>query len=518
MAASTLCTGFVLLLAWPWPAQELEADLKARVAALDRRDGPDVRVPAGEALRQLPREALPVLRDLLAKDAKTMASSNAIRCAIEHLEAQHEGRPTRLAGRLAWFGRQIPGAYRERGRRDARWDASALAGLEAMAELHAGAPTFDSEEAAKLLAAVAAGCDDGLVTWMLHEWRVHRGQPIAPAEMALLERTVVALEKQGHHVIWRCLAAAERLALAPPDSPGGASAAATGRGDQLLGLLGQVAGDDQVPESEAVRVGFAVHRALRAIGLPWPQVVGRLESTLLEHPSRVRAASILTGRVWMAAAREVRGTEPGSSISEETWEIIGDYRLKAAMALNGPTADETTTALAFPDMMESFRTGHAMDTAQAGVYFVVGLMKDPGSLDCCRMMLSFHQPRFGGDHAEALEFGRACLRAGNFEARIPTVLLDAHEMILATKESPRAKRGHLNRVPHWADVEAVCEETIRRHPRDRLLRQRYAHFASLAGKKELARREFEAGGDHAYLSVFGSAEVYATLRAAAFAR
>jgi len=123
----------------------------------------------------------------------------------------------------------------------------------------------------------------------------------------------------------------------------------------------------------------------------------------------------------------------------------------------------------------------------AGVYFVVPLMKDPDCLAACQARLRHFQPRFGGRFEEATELGRAALRAGNLEGRLPTLLLDAHELVAAERGSKRPER-YYERPEVWADIEAACESTLAVYPGDRRLWQRYGRLAALTGRPDRPHR------------------------------
>lgn len=481
--------------------------LRAALAALDAPPPELLRVPAGEALRELPAGALPWLRDALATDAKTPASTNAVHKAIEHLEARHEGRPTRLESRLGWARRALVEAYRSGSATDPRWDAEALAGLDAVAHLLADHPAFDAEAGAALERAIAAGCGDPLVSWAAATWAAHYGFEETPdGHLTRLDADARRMLARGAHpaLVGRALAQLDRARARV-----GMARAFTDA--ELLAQLRGALADRETPDAVVVALALVTQEALRG-GADDPEPALAAVTAVFEADgARARLGPSVRGQALMAWARELCGERAPYELPADIRARFDERKLAAATALNATLMEEDRTALGFPAMIEFFWTEHELDRDAAGTYFVVGLHQDPDALAVCRAWLRFLQPRYGQSYDEALALGRALLRAGNFEGRVATLLLDVHDHIARARGLSKPEL-YVRKAAVWADIQAACEEALRRFPMDRRLQQRYARYAALAGKDELARRAFEAGGARPYREVFGSREEYERLK------
>ncbi len=117
-----------------------------------------------------------------------------------------------------------------------------------------------------------------------------------------------------------------------------------------------------------------------------------------------------------------------------------------------------------------------------------------------------------------LAFGRECVKAGNWDARVPFLLIEAH---LALSEYPRGDRSTFAASPDpayfavsevWDDVQSVYEPYLKRFPTAHRDRSKYARLACWASQWAEANRQFQVLGKNVDRSVFSSPDELSRLR------
>src|SRR5262249_35840943 len=94
----------------------------------------------------------------------------------------------------------------------------------------------------------------------------------------------------------------------------------------------------------------------------------------------------------------------------------------------------------------------------------------------CWAKLQYLEPRWHGSEAEMLAFGRACQRTGNYEGRLPFVLLDV-PLRLAPLSLTRPRpfeKSYFARPYVWQDIQSIYEPYLAGHPDSRLDKTMYA--------------------------------------------
>jgi hypothetical protein len=134
--------------------------------------------------------------------------------------------------------------------------------------------------------------------------------------------------------------------------------------------------------------------------------------------------------------------------------------------------------------------------------------------------LDYLEPKWHGsrDGREMLEFGRECVKGGNYKARIPFILIEAH-MRLA--QYPRGDRtfysskpdpGHFKEPGVWEDVRSVFEPYLKQSPDAHRDRSSYARLACWCFQWKEAKQQFRTLGDNLDRSAFESEEELTLLR------
>jgi hypothetical protein len=122
----------------------------------------------------------------------------------------------------------------------------------------------------------------------------------------------------------------------------------------------------------------------------------------------------------------------------------------------------------------------------------------------CVAKLQYLEPRWHGSEAEMLAFGRACQRTGNYDGRLPFVLLEVHLRLSAvslTRPYP-FKNSYFARPFVWQDIQSIYEPYLAGHPNSHLDKTYYAMLATLGGHYEVANRLFNELGENYWKEIY----------------
>jgi hypothetical protein len=153
-------------------------------------------------------------------------------------------------------------------------------------------------------------------------------------------------------------------------------------------------------------------------------------------------------------------------------------------------------------------------------WFERAVKADPNNLPAYKAKMLYLEPKWHGDREgrDLLEFARACGKSDNWKARIPLLLIEAHE---ALSRYPRGDRAFISRQPDpgyfasaevWADVQSVYEPYLKMNPAAHADRSRYAKLAAWAGEWAVANAQFQQLEDKVVKSVFDSSDELDRLR------
>jgi hypothetical protein len=115
-----------------------------------------------------------------------------------------------------------------------------------------------------------------------------------------------------------------------------------------------------------------------------------------------------------------------------------------------------------------------------------------------------------------LAFGRECLQTGNWKARLPFILVEAHENLSQyNRDNPAA---YFTQPQVWPDIKSVFEPYLKQYPSAAYDRSRYALFACRCGQWDEAHRQFTQLGKDADVRPFGNPGTLEQLRREAAAK
>ena len=110
------------------------------------------------------------------------------------------------------------------------------------------------------------------------------------------------------------------------------------------------------------------------------------------------------------------------------------------------------------------------------------------------MVMNALQPRWGGSTEELLDFGRDCVKAGDWDHGMPMALIHAHMLAAEAADPEEANRVVWRRYfadpSRFAEIQPVFEEYLRRHPSSLYRRCEYADIAVWSGKWDVAAAQY----------------------------
>ncbi len=335
---------------------------------------------------------------------------------------------------LAFNRRTLVDAYRASGHRDKRWDANAIAFLEAMAmyftyagvDRHYAQPNTPTMEQLIRLSDAAilnTGCDDPLLAYcygvLLHDTlRIDAAEPVLAKWAERLEGS--------RYPAYRVQAAWGRLhrLRVQKETNAGTAAALEKAYEAMVRMVtekGLGATERRIyfeHIKDELRVGSVKRQA---------QFIERLDKS--DSGADPWLYHMLAGQYRINAAWTVRGKAFAGEVAREAWDPFGDHlraardHLVAAWKFD-PASPEPAAAM----ITVAMGAGEALEESpRAWFDRAVAAQADYGP--AYSNYLWNLRPRWGGSHSEMYDFGLECLRSDRYDTRIPFQFVFAMERI-----------------------------------------------------------------------------------------
>jgi hypothetical protein len=397
-----------------------------------------------------------------------------------------------------WLKRTLPGDYDRVGRKDPRWDNDAREVLRLTAE------SWDSRfrELAAINAAHnranQAGCSDALVAYAAGKlWGNGALRPDLIAQV---------LEKTDYHPAHRCFALlrGSRFAFAQRDAD------AAGRLLQsAMKLVPAVAADPELPDSVFLEMCDELEACyISALG-DRKSAFEKVEAVLAAARPESSLLYTYRGFFYIHSAWDARGADWASNVTDEGWRLFNKRLQQAEVLLEKAWQLDNNNPDAARAML-SVELGQGKGRERMELWFRRAMTANPDNYDACKAKVYYLEPKWHGSPEEMLEFGRECLRGGNWKARLPLILPEAHEALAVyNRGNPDA---YFTAPGVWQDIQAAYEPYLNACPKASLDRSRYAFLACRCGQWEVAHRQFVQLGGDAQPSPFGSRERFEQLR------
>lgn len=487
-----------------------DADTKDRFArALPKLGADDYqeREAATEELAALPPEALVLVEAELKKDleAEVRSRLDRVRGRLQ-AKARRAGAERKKEALHAWNSRTAVDAYDKIGRKDARWDGKVRAALPLLLQVWEGtAPKEQARAVYDLLSeAVAAGCDDPLVLYgRARMYDVAVRKSISEAATLHLE-AARAMRDRGalYHPMRRTFAYARAAHFASgPKKEMTEDERKLAREwlDLAVAHLDQAALDPETPASLLREAGDAI--IATEMKLSGDRKIGF--DKVFEVLSKARPEStlplLLKGSVYTSYAWDARGSGWSNTVTPDGWKKMADRLAEAEQALTEAWKKNPEDPEA-PTQMITVELGQGKGRQVMETWFRRAMAADPNNYLACSHKMYYLEPKWYGSEEAMLAFGRELVAAGNWEARLPFQLIDAHWTLAGYGDR---REEHYKDPAVWKDIQSVYEPYLRKVPASAWDRSYYAKYACYAGRWAEAKAQFDRLGDSVLVAAFG---------------
>ena len=470
-------------------------------------DGPEKRQDALIALSLLPPSTLEQIEPVANRKNLVPPARQALLDFVRREKPLHEARMRRekvLEEERNWDERTAIEAYLRVGDHNAKWDELAQRGIHVYCQTPRNTPP--TEARAALETAMAAGCTDPMVLSMAadvrvrsgwdphdvlnlyqgaHDRMMHSAYPAYRKEWLIVRylaldfntanseayaRQAKVLDQPMVNVLRRLRS--EMMVTWPGVAKDGAP---TGLLEQMVAEVFHWSGADD-------------EGAYKKIAPP-------LEAAMPNSPVPLW----FKGVFYEEWARRARGEGDADQITPERRKLMAERMDIAQQALQKAYEMDPRDPRIPTDM---FRVERGLDKGPAvmEMWFKRAMDADPDNLEACEAKLDYLEPRWHGNDGEMLRFGKQCYESGNWRARLPLLLAEAHRRLCAYEPDPI---GYVHRPDIWTDVERVCEPYLRVVPDDIERRSYYCALACFATQWKIAKAQFQILGPHVVPRLFG---------------
>ena len=399
--------------------------------------------------------------------------------------------------KLPYFEATTIDAYRKIGSRNPKWDAHAERALLIYArylcedQVVAGTTNF-SIMTNEFNQAVSAGCDDPLVNYAVArlEWRFQNNDPVTPgsprrpSQQEEYHRIVDGLKAHPYPAIrqaYMYVRAAQSIYQFVPDSHPDVTVSVRMLETAAAKLAEAI--KDKSDRDDIYDAAWDLADTMYTATRDRKEMLDFFEAQFAQNDvSNAEVAEVVRAAFLVKWAWDARGSGWADSVTPEGWRLF-EQRLSAARAaIVRAWAQDPTDAYACAMMIN----------ALAGVgepwqdWFARGRNADPGCATLYLTAINFLQPQWGGSQETMLEFGRDCVKHGDWVDRVPLVLVNVYDAFPVG--NPAVPGG-------WDEVSAVFEQYLKQFPGDNRVRSSYCRHAVVAQQWELAARLLDQMGN-----------------------
>lgn len=211
---------------------------------------------------------------------------------------------------------------------------------------------------------------------------------------------------------------------------------------------------------------------------------------------------LLKGEFYTSFAWDARGNGTADTVTPDGWKVMKE-RLAEAETVLTKAWEKAPDDPKAPTAMLTVELGQAKGREVLEAWYKRAMDTDPDNLEACKKKMYYLEPKWHGNREEMLAFGRKLLEGGNWEARLPFVLVDAHQTLAGYQ---RDKAAYYRTEAVWKDIQGVYASFLKEHPEGAFERTTYAKLAGWCDQYEEANRQFDILGERAVPAVFGGPE------------
>jgi len=338
---------------------------------------------------------------------------------------------------FAYNQRTLTHAYKENGKKDPKWDAAAIKFLDAMALRFTNASGNDwstlpgqagEAELLKLAdAAIAAGCEDALVTYC-RAVLLDDAKRTSPAEVGPVVQSAAQQMFEGKYPVNRALSAYRRMYRLTDKSE-------RARCEEVLNSI------YDLTTALVVHWKYAQLDQRIILANVWEDVAADPPEWRTKLIDAINAAGdacdpwmrqMILGRHEIKLAWDARGTGFANTVGREGWRGFEEHLTKAKEHLAKAHEIKPTFPEAAVDMMD-------VELGQGGngrAWFERATAAQFDYYAAYRGLLWSLRPRWHGSHEEMYAFGVECLQTKRFDTSVPAFFLKALNDVAEDAESP----------------------------------------------------------------------------------
>lgn len=498
--------------------QEVSPEAAARFEKVLEKLGSDSfqdREEATKEIADLPSEAWALVEKAIKRPDLELEIRRRLELGAPRLKAKVK---RELAARkrescLAWTRKSVLEAYDKSTPKGAAWDRQARETLEAVipawVDLTCPVSQRDVRAYALSKSAILEGCIDPLVLYVharaydavvrkeyLEAFRLHLN-----AACAMKERGAAYPALRQAYVFARAAEFQARFRNQPTEEDRKES-----RQWLDLGLerYAEALKDGNAPDSVLLNCAQGLVDAGNARTTDRKVGLDLVLGVLTKARPQSTLPLLLKGSVYIQSAWDARNAR-----SAEGWKLWSE-RLAEAETVLTQAWEKSPDDAAAPTLMLAVMLGQDKGREAMEAWYKRAVGADPDNFEAVTNKMTYLEPHWHGSREDMLTFGHQLLSEGNWEARLPFALVDAHRA-LALHEKGRYYR----KEDVWKDFNTVYQEWLKRHPDADYDRSWFAMLACQCGKYDEANRQFETLGDKVVVSVFGGRVEMKAMRAQA---
>lgn len=493
-------------------AQGLEARFEEALKRLDADDY-QTRQAAAQEIAGLPAEALALVEAALKRPDLSVEARPRLEGTIPALRAR--GRrdldAKKKEAHVVWARKTVAEAYGGK-------DPDALEAARIMSRVWADVEVPDGprrayDHAAK---AIAAGCDDPMILYIharTYDVAIRKSFPEA---VKLHVEAGKAMKERGtsYHATRRAFTffrAGEFLGRSKKDLSEDEKKEALGWLELAAEAFEEGLKDVEVPDSLCHEFGEGLSTAWKTVAKDRKPGFDKVFAALEKRRPGGLTQLLLKGKVYTDYAWDARGSGWANSVTEDGWAKMKERLAEAEAALTLAWEKDPFGAEA-PTQMLVVELGQGKGRAVMERWYERAMKADPDNVSACKKKMYYLEPKWYGGREEMLGFGRELLKGGNWGARLPFQLTDAH-VTLAGYEKDKA--AYWKRPDVWPDIQAVYDAALAHDGTNAWWRSFYAKLACWCGRYDVARAQFEAVGDRVRVDAFKDKAELDRLRAEA---
>ena len=391
--------------------------------------------------------------------------------------------------------------YDKVGKKDPKWDKLAHEAMEhaaRMFSLQLDPPVRMGEiyEASK--AAVAAGCDDPLVVYLLNRSAQGKNYPGHEQIIERMKASGKAFQASQYPVIRRAIALqlAGTHALDVNNPSDAIKKEAEAFFDASLALLPESVKSDERNEFWSDRWFSTINnlvRGYRTIGMEAPAAYQRVDDQLGKIPELKALRLQYRGDFWFHYGWEARTLAFAPAVPAGGFASLEERLAAARQALEEAWKLESNDARTAETLMEIDKATGG-DRATMELWFDRAMKADGDRRDACWSKLDWLDPKWHGTPEDMLAFGRRCRDTKNWWAGITLLCADAHTRYANFLGNKKA--DYLASPEVWSDITSVYDQYLHYHPQDHVARSKYASLAYDSRHYQQAHALFQKLGNH----------------------